>query len=657
MPETESGNAAAMARCVPVMAVLAVLLLVAGRVHAQDGEEAGADDSSEGQEAGDQGPGDEEIGAKDGGDEAHAVAHPAGLRDRDKRAALIYGPLETNVSRSSAEELLGARLAAGQPLPARIVRLDELPMPADEPLWVVGGEGDDRCGPGGRAPDWAAVIDTARGQLDALDTAEAQETLEEALDDLACADTVVEREVLGQLYMLHGLARYYEGGAEAARQDFRRAVTVNPSIEWDPNDPPEPQQVYLKAREDIYLQGRSRVEAVFSPGEVTQVVVDGLSVAANEPGGDDVHPGTHLLQYLMPDQTLISRVTTMEGGETRLLVSRAGMEGVILAGGSDPQTAPVARILLHALCADWGVEIIYVADTRVADGEEAYVYRFSREGARFERLMAAEAVDASADRVADEAPEAAPEPRSAVEGLLVLPSSVAEGSTALITAESARIDGDERLFLGEYEVANLARAGVRSTFNLPAGIPPGVYDVRILNPDGSELTYPRAFSVVGDPTAVAAADDGGAAAVDTAPAPPSEPDERLRVGLKWGMAYYRGSWATIDLEMDVRLGEGFCLDGAIGTRMVEGFYPHAYWRAGFKVRWYPKIVQGFFSINFQQFMEDLYMGPRASVGVDVVIPSMKSFYLTLESGGGVMFENARDVFGWFHVQGGTGMRF
>ena len=136
-----------------------------------------------------------------------------------------------------------------------------------------------------------------------------------------------------------------------------------------------------------------------------------------------------------------------------------------------------------------------------------------------------------------------------------------------------------------------------------------------------------------------------------------EPEERLRVGVHWGFVWYRGSWANLDMEMDVRLGEGFCLDAGIGTYMVEGFYPHAYWRAGFKVRWYPKIVHGFFSVNFQQLFEDLHMGPRAAVGLDFVIPHIKHFYFTIETGGGVMFENERELYGWYHVMGGTGMRF
>ncbi len=571
-------------------------------------------------------------------------------RERDAGSALVFGPIGTTSARDAVEELVACRLDEEEGIPGRVVRLDEIPFPEAHPLWVLGGEQDQLCGVGVAAPRWAEVIDAGRVQLDTLETAAAKKTFDDAVENLACADSIVEREILGTLYMLRGLSRFYEGGEASARQDFRRAVTVNPGIEWDDSYPPEPKQVYLKAREDIYLQGRGRVEAVFLPGEVLQVVVDGQSVAAGQAGGLDVNPGYHLLQYMMPDQTLVSRVTFIEGGVTRLLVSRAGLENAVLVGGSQPDNAPVARALMQELVRDWSVERIFVADVTEGPVDTAYVYRFTSEGARFERLQAPVREVAADGTIQDV------ESQSTVEGLLVLPNAVAEGSTSTITAESSQIDGDERIYLGQYEVVNLARSGVRSTFGLPDKIPAGVYDVRIVESDGGEATFPRAFSVIGDSRAAEAAPPP-VVVIQQPTSDVVEPDERLRMVLHWGFAYYRGSWATLDLEMDVRLGEGFCLDGAVGTRMSEGFYPHAYWRAGFKVRWYPRIVNGYFSINFQQFFEDLYMGPRAAVGLDIVIPSIKSLFINIEAGGGAMFEEHREVYGWFHFQGGAGMRF
>lgn len=582
------------------------------------------------------------------GDAAEESPSPVTIRrTRDKRAALVYGPLGTPVSRSETQALLDARLGVDLGMPGRVVSLDEIPIPLGDPLWVLGGDGDQLCSTGEQSPDWAAAIDTARGQLDSLETEAAQKTLDSAMAQLACADDVVEREILGAMYMMRGLARFFEERAEAARQDFRRAVTVNPSIEWDPNYPPEPQQVYLKAREDIYLPGRGRVEASFLSGEVLQVVVDGQSFAAGEPGGLDVHPGYHLLQYLMPDQSLHSRVTYVEGGETRLLLSRAGMERAVLLGGSQPSNAPVARILLNTLCALWNVDNIYVADVTNGSADEAYVYRFSREGARFERMLPREMVEDTAE----EAPAA-----SAIEGLLVLPNAVAEGASSTITVESAQVGDGSRIYLGPYEVQNLTRVGVRSTFNLPDKIPAGVYDVRVVEPEGGgEVAFPRAFSVIGDTRSET--HEQPVVYVTQSSNRKEEPSERLRVGAHWGFAHHRGTWAVLDVEMDVRLGEGFCLDAGVGARMVEGYYPHAYWRAGFKVRWYPKVVQGYFSLNFMQYFEDLEMGPRAAVGIDVVIPAMKNFYFNVETGGGVLFETSADVLGVFHAQGGVGMRF
>ena len=571
---------------------------------------------------------------------------PTSSRARNRKAALVFGPIGADVRRIEAQNLLMDRLGPDKGLPGRVVGIDEIPFPMGDPLWVLGGESDTLCSSGEPSPDWAAAIDTAREQLDGLETEAAQTTLDDALGQLACTDTVVEREVLGNLYILRGLARFYEERSEAARQDFRRAVTVNPSIEWDAAYPPEPQQVYLKAREDIYLPGRGRVEAVFLSGEVLQVIVDGQSVAAGEPDGLDVHPGYHLLQYLMPDQTLMSRVTYVEGGETRLLVSRAGLERAILLGGSQPANAPVARILLNRLCTMWGVTDIFVADITSGAEDDAYVYRFSQEGARFERLLPAET------EVALDEPS---QPTSAIEGLLVLPNAVAEGASSTISVESAQVGDGSRIYLGEYEVQNLARSGVRSTFNLPDKIPAGVYDVRVAQSEGAEVTFPRAFSVIGDTRETET--EPQVVYVTPTPQGRPEPEERLRLGVQWGFAYYRGTWATVDVEVDVRLGEGFCLDAAVGTRMVNGYYPHAYWRAGFKLRWYPKIIQAYVTLNFQQFFEDMFMGPRGALGINVMIPPVENLYLTLETGGGVLFEAEKEVYGWYHLMGGAGMRF
>ena len=593
-------------------------------------------------------PAEPAAGTEEGAEEAPPACMEG--RARDMKAALVYGPIGSTSPRGDVEEMVACRIDEDEGIATRVVRLDEIPFPEEHPLWVLGGEQDKLCGVGVASPRWAEVIDAGRLQLDTLETAAAKTTFDEALDNLACADSIVEREILGALYMLRGLAQFYEGGEASARQDFKRAVTVNPGIEWDDSYPPEPMQVYLKAREDIYLQGRGRVEAVFLPGEVLQVVVDGQSVAAGQPGGLDVNPGYHLLQYMMPDQTLVSRVTFIEGGVTRLLVSRAGLENAILVGGSQPDNAPVARALLQELASDWVADRIYVADASDGLEDTAYVYRFSREGARFEKLQA------PVREVADDGTIQEVEPQSTVEGLLVLPNAVAEGSSSTVTAESSQIDGDERIYLGEYEVLNLARSGVRSTFNLPDKIPAGVYDVRIVEADGTDVVFPRAFSVIGD-SSKDPVTPPPVVVVQQQPTAGEEPDERLRMGMHWGFAYYRGSWATLDLEMDVRLGEGFCLDGAVGVRMADGFYPHGYWRAGFKIRWYPRVVNGYFTINFQQFFEDLYMGPRAAVGVDIVIPSVKSFYINIEAGGGAMFEEQREVYGWFHFHGGAGMRF
>lgn len=563
--------------------------------------------------------------------------------------ALIFGP----GGQSGAEAALSAvqERVPDLPAPERRVAASALPLPVDPPLVALGADPGAGCPEGAAAKDWLSVIGEAQRKVDGLEYEQAIGVLASAVASLPCDRQVVPAEVPGRLFMLRGLALYFLGEQDQARASFRSAISLNRYIQWDNNYPPDPRQAFLDAREDALRAGTARIQVVAAPGEVAQFVVDGSAVA-DAGTGVELLSGTHLVQYRMSDGSFHSATVVVGGGETRLMVTRAGAADTLLAGARRDASTYAARALGSWLCRSWGVDTLYVADISEAS---PYVYRFLLAGGRFERL------DAPTPVAEGGLPAAA---RTYVEGLLILPNTLIEGAPpdTVISVEGTRLDGAVRLYVGDRVAASFARDGGRATFSPPTDLKPGVYDVRLVYADGTEHIAPLALSVQQDPA--------------RAPKPSSEVQyvpvelvikaDRLRVGVKWSYVTFHENWADVSIDANVRMGGGFCIDlgGGVYARPSSKEDPRAYWWAGFKARWYPRVIQTYLGLNFLMVTGSGSpgmgsLGPRGVLGMDLLIPGLSAFFFNVEIGGGVLWDPTQggDPWLWFNAGGGVGVRF
>jgi len=581
---------------------------------------------------------------------ATAAARPAQAAGG---VALVFGPGSASEA-AGAEALLRERVP-DLPAAQRRVAAGELPVPTSPPLHALGADPGTTCPEGKRAPEWLGVIAQAQRSLDSLDYEQTIATVAAAIEVLTCDRQVVPPDVAGKLFMLRGLAFFFLNDTEQARASFRAAISLHRYIQWDNNYPPDPRQSFLDAREDALRAGTARVQVVAAPGEVAQFVVDGAAVDLAQPAPSvELLSGYHLVQYRMSDGSFHAAMTVIGGGETRLLVSRAGAGEAVLSGARKDALVYAARAIDSWLCRAWGVEELHVVDRTET---EPYLYRFSLAGGRFDRLAAPEVATGEGTSGQGSA-------RTYVEGLLILPNTLIEGAPpeTVLSAEGTRLDGAVRLYVGDKLAPSFARDGTRATFSPPAGLAPAVYDVRIVYADGKDYVAPLALSVQPDPSKT----PPPSVDVQYIPVEMVIKADRLRVSTKWSYVNFHEGWLDVALDVNIRMGGGFCLDFGLGAYAdPEGEEdPRAYWWGGFKARWYPRIVQTYLGLDFLMVLGygdpgKGSLGPRGLLGVDIIIPQLSAFFFNVEAGLGVLWDptSGGDPWLWLNLGGGVGVRF
>ena len=104
-----------------------------------------------------------------------------------------------------------------------------------------------------------------------------------ALDERLCAATdPLAAESLGRIPFLVGIALFYSRSddPEQARAWFRRAVERHPEIQWDPNFPPDPQELFMGAMGQVVRS--SRVPMDVAPDDrPQQLIVDGTTIGVD----------------------------------------------------------------------------------------------------------------------------------------------------------------------------------------------------------------------------------------------------------------------------------------------------------------------------------------------------------------------------------------
>ncbi|MDP7115357.1 MAG: hypothetical protein QGH45_25495, partial [Myxococcota bacterium] len=161
---------------------------------------------------------------------------------------LVFGPGSTNADGVVAAGYVRERLPSRE-RPDERVGVTGIPFPADRAYWMTGTGRVSWCA--GSPPGSAAVtVGRAREALDLLESDRVLEIVDGYLAAAPCIEEPLDASSLAELYLLRGLAHHVEGRAGSARDDFAAASGIHPDLRWDVGYPPDPQQVYLVAREE-----------------------------------------------------------------------------------------------------------------------------------------------------------------------------------------------------------------------------------------------------------------------------------------------------------------------------------------------------------------------------------------------------------------------
>ncbi len=296
---------------------------------------------------------------------------------------LVFGPGSTNADGVVAAGYVRERLPSRE-RPDERVGVTGIPFPADRAYWMTGTGRVSWCA--GSPPGSAAVtVGRAREALDLLESDRVLEIVDGYLAAAPCIEEPLDASSLAELYLLRGLAHHVEGRAGSARDDFAAASGIHPDLRWDVGYPPDPQQVYLVAREEALAAEPAHFGHATSLVGGIEVSVDGRVV-----DGLQIHaltPGPHLVQLTEHGGAVTSAMLRMQPGETAVLVDRHGATAMAMTGPASAMSRAAATTILGSLATQWDAGNVVVVDTthRKELGEPR-IYRFHVVDGVFEPL-------------------------------------------------------------------------------------------------------------------------------------------------------------------------------------------------------------------------------------------------------------------------------
>ncbi len=303
---------------------------------------------------------------------ATPAAHGAAA---DPAVVLVSGDLESPgwQERAAAAYLFQRGAHGASPAPLRVEEaLDDI----DE-LTIVGDVESTACH---RAPvgidAFVAGLDAALEHVLYVQADEARATLRELRRELPCLEEVLPREQLARIAYLEGVALGYDGDLEGAREQFRRALVVDPALQWDPSFPPSLAAVFQDAVQDALQTYASSilVQVETTPEERGALAIDGATL------GDvarvaSLAAGTHLLQWQTHDGAIETRVVTLEWTGRMGVVTRGAAWRAAGSGSGGDGAQEVAREALCRLGRVRGVDTVYLVELGAVD----LVHRFDVE--------------------------------------------------------------------------------------------------------------------------------------------------------------------------------------------------------------------------------------------------------------------------------------
>jgi len=287
---------------------------------------------------------------------------------------LIYGPENAGMAEQQQAMMVLAASIGEQDLPASSIHILDLPFPSADPVWIAGDARVVPCSdPAAEKEDLAALLGAGIDAIDALDYEEGKRTLDHAITAMPCATQQVERAVLIDLYYFRGIAAFHLGDRDGARQSFQYALAIDREKTWDTNYPPEPQQVFLLAKEDAIGLDRVDIGHDVAEADVSEFAFDGSPLDASGAGVMQVIPGMHLVQYKVGD-TPYSRLVEVRKGGPAALVTRAGLTAAVMNGPDSGGSLPAARASLRALVQGRNLQRAYVVVLEDDGSAEIFQY-------------------------------------------------------------------------------------------------------------------------------------------------------------------------------------------------------------------------------------------------------------------------------------------
>ncbi len=299
------------------------------------------------------------------------TARPSSASSTD--GILVYGPQTAGQAElDQARKMLESSLGEGQ-LPNSSVHILDLPFPSPDPVWIAGDARVVPCtDPDLEDQDLAGLLTEAIDQIDALDYEAGKRILDNAIVALPCSSQPVDRTVLINLYYFRGIAAFHMGDRAGAQQSFSYALSIEKEKTWDTNYPPEPQQVFLLAKEDSIGLARVDVGYDVRGSNVDEFNFDGTSHDTTKAGVLQVIPGMHLVQY-KANGNAYSRLVEVRSEGPAALVTRQGLTTAVEGGPSSSGMMPAARASLRALVQGRNLERAFVV---IIGDETGRIYKY-----------------------------------------------------------------------------------------------------------------------------------------------------------------------------------------------------------------------------------------------------------------------------------------
>lgn len=240
-------------------------------------------------------------------------------------------------------------VAADAGVPADHLRPVRLPQLGEAPV-LLGEVDPARCG-GGPSSNGALreAVTRAEGRVAYQQWAQAIETLDAAAAGVPCLVEAAEASLLARLHFLRGYARL-RGGVPGADADFRRAVTYQPGLGWDPKLPPDGQPAFDAAVAEGRRGPVGAIAVASGLGGAT-LWVDGRPGALAD-AELRLPAGPHLVQWVGAHGVATWELTVTPGRWTALVVPAALDPATVRTLGEPEAGRVVAALAAQAFPGD-----------------------------------------------------------------------------------------------------------------------------------------------------------------------------------------------------------------------------------------------------------------------------------------------------------------